>query len=190
MSCRLVPNLAPFDHSKYCTEDANRVSYYEPTGYRRIPITTCAAGSELDVSKEHACPGHEEEYEKEHQGLSGFSLFVVAGLLPLSVAGAVGYWVWRNWDGKFGRIRLGDTGSAFDASQPWIQYPVLAVSAIVAVVAAIPLVLTSAWRGISSLFGGGRRYTTRQSFARGRSDYAVVDPDEDELLGDDEEEDV
>lgn len=111
-------------------------------------------------------------------------------LLPLVVAGGVGYWVWRNWDGKFGRIRLGETGSAFDASQPWIQYPVAAIALLVAVVSAIPLVLASAWRGVSGLFGGSRRYTTRQSFARGRGDYAVVDPDEDELLGDDDDEDV
>ena len=186
----LVPGLQPFDHAQYCKDDPDRISYYEPTGYRRVALTTCQGGQELDVTTQHPCPGHEEEYEKEHRGLSGFALFVVAVLLPLSIAGAVGYWVWRNWDGKFGRIRLGDGGSAFDASQPWIQYPVAAIAALVAVVAAIPLVVTAAWRGIRNLFGGTRRYTTRQSFARGRGDYAVVDPDEDELLGDDEEEDV
>ena len=189
-SCLLVPGLQPFDHAQFCTEDANRISYYEPTGYRRIPISTCQGGNEYDVSVEHPCPGHEEDYEKEHKGLSGLGLFIVAVLLPALAASGIGYWVWRNWDGKFGRIRLGDTGSAFDANQPWIQYPVAAISALVAVVAAIPLVFASAWRGISSMFGGGRRYTTRQSFARGRQDYAVVDPDEDELLGDDDEEDV
>ena len=189
-SCMLVPGLQPFDHARYCKDDPDRKYYYEPTGYRRVALTTCVGGNELDVTTEHPCPGHEEEYEKEHKGLSGFGLFVVAVLLPLIIAGAVGYWVWRNWDGKFGRIRLGDNGSAFDASQPWIQYPVVAIAAIVAVAATIPLVLASAWRGISSLFGGTRRYTTRQSFARGMGDYAVVDPDEDELLGDDEEEDV
>ena len=102
----------------------------------------------------------------------------------------MGYWVWRNWDGKFGRIRLGDGGgSAFDADRPWIAWPVAAVSALVAVVATLPLLLGSAWRGVSGLFGGGRRYTSRSDFSRsGR--YAVVDPDEDELLGDDEDEGV
>lgn len=100
----------------------------------------------------------------------------------------MGYWVYRNWDGSFGRIRLGETGSAFDADRPWIQYPVAAVSAIVAVVAAVPLLVMSLWRSVMGLFGGsGRRYTTRQSFARGRGDYAVVDPDEDELLGGDDD---
>lgn len=99
--------------------------------------------------------------------------------------------MWRNWDGKFGRIRLGDGTSAFDASQPWIQYPVTVLAAIVAVLAAVPLLISSLWRSVSGMFGGSsRRYTTRQSFARGRGDYAVVDPDEDELLGNDDDEDV
>ena len=115
---------------------------------------------------------------------------MVAVFLPALVAGAVGWWVWRNWDGKFGQIRLGDGGGAFDADRPWIQYPVAAVSAIVAIASAIPLLLASMWRSASGLFGGGRRYTTRQSFARGRGDYAVVDPDEDELLGDDDDDEV
>lgn len=190
-SCKLVEGLQPFDHAQYCKDDPSRVSYFEPTGYRRIPVTTCEGGTLLDeIGEEHPCPGHEGQYEEEHRGLSGFGLFVVAVLLPLVVAGGVGYWVWRNWDGKFGRIRLGDTGSAFDASQPWIQYPVAVIAALVAVASAIPLLLASAWRGLSGLFGGSRRYTTRQSFARGRGDYAVVDPDEDELLGADDEEDV
>ena len=65
----------------------------------------------------------------------------------------------------------------------------MAVSAVVAVVATLPLLARSAWRGLSGMFGGGRRYTTRSDFARGGR-YAVVDPDEDELLGDDEDEEV
>lgn len=188
--CSLVEGEKPLTGKEMCANDPNLRYYKEGTSYRRIPITTCQGGKMLDAAEETLCPGQEPDPEKENKGLSGLGLFVVAVLLPFLVASGVGYWVWRNWDGKFGRIRLGDTGSAFDASQPWIQYPVAAISALVAVVAAIPLVASSAWRGISGMFGGGRRYTTRQSFARGRGDYAVVDPDEDELLGDDEEEDV
>jgi hypothetical protein len=37
---------------------------------------------------------------------------------------------------------------------------------------------------------GGQRYTSRSSFARGRGDYAVVDDDEGELLGEDSDEEV
>jgi hypothetical protein len=112
-------------------------------------------------------------------------------VLPFSAAGAIGYYIWTRWDGKFGRIRLGDTSSAFDADQPWIKWPVAVVAGVVAVVAAVPLLLGAVWRQAIGLFRGRTvRYTTRDSFARGRGDYAVVDPDEDELLGDDEEDEV
>jgi len=108
-------------------------------------------------------------------------------------ASGVGYWVWMNWDGKFGRIRLGDGGPSFDSNSPWISWPVAAISALVAVMVAIPMVVGSAWRAVASRVGGGyggRTYTSRSSFARGRGDYAVVDPDEGELLGEDSDEDV
>ncbi|MCJ1297587.1 vacuolar protein sorting/targeting protein PEP1 [Hypocenomyce scalaris] len=186
-SCALVPGLQPADHSAICATDPSRTSYFEPTGYRRIQLTTCEKGRELEyTSKEHPCPGREEEFKKEHSGLSAVSLFF-AIVVPILVAGGVGWYLWRNGMGKFGRIRLGEVG---DAESPWIQYPIMAVSAVVAVVSATPLLVGSLWRSVSGLWGGGRRYTTRSSFARGRADYAVVDPDEDELLGDEDEEEV
>ena len=189
-SCQLVKGLAPPDHSQVCRDDPKRVKYYVPTGYRRIPLSECVGGHELAEydAVERICPGHKQEYLESRPGLSGFWLFIVAVVLPVGVASAVGYWVWRNWDGKFGRIRLG--GDSSGTQQPWIAYPIMVVSAVVAVLAAIPLVVGSLWRSVSGLFGGGKRYTTRSSFARGRGDYAVVDPDEDELLGDDEDEET
>lgn len=190
-SCQLVEGLQPQDHSLQCKENPDQVSYWKPTGYRRIPLTTCQGGLEFDyTSQEVVCPGHEEQYEESHRGLSGFAFFIVVIVLPVAVASAIGYYIYRQWDGKIGSIRLGESGSAFDAGQPWIRYPVAVVAAVIAVVAAIPLLVASLWRSATGMFGGGRTYTTRQSFARGRSDYAIVDPDEDELLGEDEDEDV
>lgn len=189
-SCDLVGDLQPYDYSQLCKQDPNRVSYFEGTRYRRNTLTTCVDGLMLDSSTEKPCANHESDFERNHPGMGGFTLFLLAFVLPVLLAGGVGFWVWRNWDGKFGRIRLGDGTSAFDASQPWIQYPVAAVAATIAVLAALPLLVASVWRSLSGLFGGGRRYTTRQSFARGRGDYAIVDPDEDELLGDEDEDDV
>ena len=82
----------------------------------------------------------------------------------------------------------------WDADRPWIRWPVAIVSGIVAVVAAVPSVIGALWRSVSSLWSGGaagrRRYTTRQSFARGRGDYVGVDVDEDELLGREDEDEV
>ncbi|KAL9613874.1 MAG: hypothetical protein Q9167_001611 [Letrouitia subvulpina] len=190
-SCQLVSGLAPPDHSKVCKDDPSRMSYYLPTGYRRIPLDTCQGGRELEKfeSKEKPCPGKEPEYERAHRGLSGFWIFVLAVLLPAGVAGGIGYWVWQHWDGKFGRIQLSDGGRSFDTDGAWVRWPVAVVSAVVAVVAAVPLLAGSLWRWASGLFGGrSRRYTTRSSFARGRGDYAVVD--DDELLGEDEDEEA
>lgn len=101
--------------------------------------------------------------------------------------------MWRNWDGKFGQIRLGDSQPSFDSNSRLVAWPVAAVSGLIAVLAAVPLLAGSLWRSISNRFGGGgsyygRTYTTRGSFARG--DYAVVDPDEGELLGEDSDEEV
>ena len=68
----------------------------------------------------------------------------------------------------------------------------LVISGLVAVAQAAPLLAISLWRSASAALGRGtnRRFTTRDSFARGRGDYAVVDEDEGELLGDDSDEEV
>jgi len=191
-SCQLVPGLPEPDHSQSCRDNPDQISYFDPTGYRRTPLDTCQGGQDIEYSsREIPCEGHKDDFEHEQRkkGLGGFSFFFLVFVLPVSIACAVGYWVWRNWDGKFGRIRLGDSGSAFDADRPWIAWPVMGVSAVVAVLGAVPLLVGSAWRGVSGWFGGGRRFTQRSDFARGGR-YAIVDPDEDELLGDDEDEEV
>lgn len=174
-------------------KNPNVIEYNYVTGYRRIPLTTCQGGKELDLTAgTRPCPNKEEEYNKKH-GTSGVAIFF-AVIIPFAAAGAIGWYVWRNWDGKFGQIRLGDSQPTFDSDSRWITYPVAAVSGVVAVLSAIPLLAGSLWRSASSRFGSGgggyygQRYTTRGSFARGN--YAVVDPDEGELLGEDSDEEV
>lgn len=188
-SCALVKGYSPPDHSLICKQDASIEEYYDFTGYRRIPMTTCENGQQLDVSTAHPCPGFEDKFAKKH-GISGAGIFF-AFTIPIVVACAVGYWVWRNWEGKFGQIRLGEQ-SSFDGEAPWVKYPVMVIAALVAVVVALPILASSLWRSISGAFGRGRstRFTTRDSFARGRGDYAVVDDDEGELLGEDSDEEV
>lgn len=152
--------------------------------------------------RSHPCPGHEEEFEKA-RGISGIGIFF-AVVIPIGVASGVGWWVYQNWQSKFGQIRLGEQ-SSLDSNSPLVKYPVVAVSAVVAVIGALPLLIGSLWRTVrenvksrsdsggrySWLRGGNqRRYTTRDSFARGRGDYAIVDEDEGELLGDDSDDDA
>ncbi|KAF5660032.1 carboxypeptidase Y-sorting PEP1 precursor [Fusarium circinatum] len=197
--CTLVPDHDAISGQEWCKQHPNETSYFDPTGYRRIPLTTCDGGQELDkTSTEHACAGHEEDFARK-RGTSGWAIFF-AIIIPIGLAAAFGWYAWRNWSGKFGQIRLGDNSATFDSEQPWIKYPVIAISALAAVVAALPLVLTSIWRSATGVYervsnrsrGGNwsRRYTTRDSFARGRGDYSMVDDDEGELLGEESDEEV
>ncbi len=207
--CSLVTGLKPKDPAAWCKENPNEIEYHEPTGYRRIPLTTCVGGAAYDAeSPVHPCAGHEDEFDRKHAA-SGVAIFF-AVTVPFALAAAAGWYVWRNWSGKFGQIRLGDQGgSVFEADRPWVRYPVIAVSAVVALVAVLPVVGAAVWRAVvgaaekvglvggegrgrwSRLGGGGtRRFTTRDSFARGSGDYAVVDDDEGELLGEESDEEV
>ncbi|KAF2013085.1 vacuolar protein sorting/targeting protein 10 [Aaosphaeria arxii CBS 175.79] len=188
--CVLVEGLTPADPKEVCKNKDVR-EYWDITGYRKIPISTCEGGQDMsETGGVHPCPGYEEEFQKKH-GISGFGIFM-AVLIPFVAAGGIGYYVWRNWDGKFGRIRLGDSNS-FSGESPWISWPVAAISGVVAVIAAVPLLVGSLWKMVSGRFGGGyggTRYTSRSSFARDRGRYAVVDEDEGELLGDESDEEV
>ncbi|KAK3675521.1 vacuolar protein sorting/targeting protein PEP1 [Recurvomyces mirabilis] len=207
-SCRLVEGLQAADPAAVC-EKKDVVEFYDTTGYRRIPLTTCEGGQELDyTARTRPCPGKEEEFQKRH-GISGLGLFF-AIVIPIAAAAGVGWWVWKNWDGKFGRIQLGDgfggaagggpsMAGAFDRDAPWVKYPVMVLSGIVAVVAALPMVVGSVWKAVGTRLGrssgggyggGGRPFTSRSSFQRGRGDYAIVDPDEGELLGEESDEEV
>ena len=216
-SCEIVEGLKPVDHIQWCKENPDQIEYYEPTGYRKIPLSTCSGGIEFDKQAPvHPCPGKETEFDERHR-MSGVALFFVI-TIPIALAAAAGWWVHANWDRKFGQIRLGEQsnaspagfgGGAFDSDSPLVRYPVIAVSAAVAVAGAVPLVLQGLWRSAAaavdrwrygSSFGGGwsgingggvgAPFTTRDSFARGRGDYAHVDDDEGELLGEDSDEEV
>jgi len=187
-----------------CTDDKNALVYYEVTGYRRIPISTCQGGKDMQ-SRSHPCPGKEGQFRK---GISGAGLFF-AIVIPIAVACAAGYWVFRNWESKFGRIRLGDAAPGFDANGKWLSVPIMVVSAVAAGVMAVPMVVGVVYRGVRSGWtvlrerfgrrggggaGGGAAgtgsYTSRGGFGRGRSDYAAVGNDESDLLGDESDEDV
>lgn len=188
-----MPGLTPPDHSLRCLEDPDLVEWWEPTGYRRLPQTTCQGGDLFDQIKLHPCPDKQEEFNKRH-GISGVGLFF-AIVIPIAAAAAVGYYIYSRWDGKFGQIRLGESSSS---SQGWLSrdsalltVPVAVIAGVVAVAQALPLLLMSLWRSTTGFFrsrnrGYQRPYATRGSFAARRGDYTHVVDDEDELLGADE----
>ena len=179
-----------------CRANPDEIEYWEPTGYRRIPLTTCQGGLNLDHHVSKPCPSKEKEYEELH-GMSGMALFF-AIVIPLGLAAGAGYFIYTRWDGKFGQIRLGEgvggSEGFISRSSPLITVPIAVIAGIVAVAKALPLLATSLWRTVSGYVplgrggGGGasRPYASRGSFAARRGDYAHVVDDEDELLGVDE----
>ncbi|PWY66346.1 vacuolar protein sorting/targeting protein 10 [Aspergillus heteromorphus CBS 117.55] len=187
-SCGLVSGLAPPDAIAICKEDPDRIEYWELTGYRRLPQTTCEGGLNLDHVVSKPCPNKEEEYNKRHS-ISGVGLFF-AIVTPVAVAGAVGYYAYSRWDGKFGQIRLGENvgGSRGLLSRDslLITLPVAIIAGAVAITKALPLLAASLWRSTGGYVrnrGYSRPYASRGSFAARRSDYTGVVDDEDELLG-------
>ena len=179
-TCQLVPGLQPADHQANCQNNRKQVEFWYPTGYRRIPLTTCDGGRELDKLESVPCPGHEEEYEKKH-GISGLGLFF-AIFVPVVVAAAIGYWAYTKWQsngGGFGQIRLGEglggagaaTGGSGGGGDPlWIKVPVVVVSGVVAVVKATPLLVMSLFRSARGYVpvGGGSGSASAGRFGVGR----------------------
>ncbi|GME79099.1 unnamed protein product [[Candida] boidinii] len=77
-TCKLIEGLSPNDNSKVCSKNSNIFEFWEPTGYRKIPLSTCESGLVLDKWSSHACPGREREYNKAHgSGFGGLTLFFV-----------------------------------------------------------------------------------------------------------------
>jgi hypothetical protein len=189
-----VEGLQPLQPDKICKEDPNAFEYFEPTGYRRIPLTTCKGGLQKDHLESHPCKGKQDEYNKKHPGLGGAALFF-AVVVPIGFAAGIGYYVFTRWDRKFGSIRLGDAGSGGMRDSLFITVPIAIVAGAVAVAKALPLLATSLWRsasGYARISGRGgsagaqRPYASRGAFAARRGDYVGVVDDEDELLGTEE----
>lgn len=180
-TCQKVDGLETPDHSAQC-EVPGTIEYWLPTGYRRLPMTTCQGGNQLDQRESRPCPGKEEEYFKKHRGLGAFGIFFV---IVLSIAGAagVGYYVWAVMGGRFGAIRLGE-----ENENALVHYPIIVISAIIALAMAIPSILSALGRWAGGKFTRTRRYTTTSSLARG--DYSVVMNDSNTLLGSSDEDDV
>ncbi|KAH0608049.1 uncharacterized protein H6S33_002101 [Morchella sextelata] len=186
-TCGLVKGYSPPDHKAICTQDKNAIEYFEPTGYRRIPYSTCEGGHELEKTTPKPCPGHEQDFEKKRgRGAKGFMLFL-AVVTPIAAAFGIGWFVWTKiLDGRFGAIRLGEDSSG---QSPFIRYPIIVIAALVAVVVSIPTILQAIGTWVGGKFTRTRRYTSRQSFARG-ADYSIVNNDEGELLGSDDDDEL
>jgi Sortilin, neurotensin receptor 3, C-terminal len=181
-SCQKVGD--PVDPMGVCKNE-DVVEWFETTGYRKVPLSTCDGGLNLDrqPTKSHPCPGKEDQYQQGRRGLHGWALAYVI-LLTFGMAGVAGYIFWKRCaDGRFGQIRLGEGDPS---SQPfYIRYPLIALSGIVAAAILLPDALLSGWKWVRARFARQRRFTSRQSFARdGYSTLATESFSDAELLDD------
>jgi hypothetical protein len=86
------------------------IEWFETSGYRMVPLSTCEGGLNLDrqLTKSNPCPGKADQYYKGTRGLHGWALAYVI-LLTFGMAGVAGYIFWKRCaDGRFGQIRLGE----------------------------------------------------------------------------------
>ncbi|KAG5366909.1 Vacuolar protein sorting/targeting protein 10 [Yarrowia sp. B02] len=186
-TCKLVNGASPPDHAQQCKENPNLVEYYVSTGYRKIPLSTCKGGQELDKGEAIPCPGKKGEFNKKHGGGLGVigTFFVI--IVPIAMACIIGFMVFQHYQSKFGVIRLGDEDSfASSSSNPVVQQALKGLAYVVAGVTMIP----EALKGLGEFARGilGHSGSSNRPWSR---DYAPVDINEDdELLGDDIESDA
>lgn len=112
-TCKLVEGLSPQSPEDVCKLDSDLIEFSEPTGYRKIPLSTCQGGLTLDVTRDrYPCPGKEREFRDKY-GVSGKSFFQIFAFFFIACI-IFGYIVYdrgirRNGGfARFGEIRLGD----------------------------------------------------------------------------------
>lgn len=111
-TCKLVRGYTPTSRKDEDCVKPGAFEYFEPTGYRKIPISTCEGGKEFDKWDSKPCPGKEKEYNKEHgQEVKGAKLTMLV-IVPLLVFVLATWFVYdrgirRNGGFKrLGQIRL------------------------------------------------------------------------------------
>ncbi|KAH3671822.1 hypothetical protein OGAPHI_000008 [Ogataea philodendri] len=110
-TCQLISGLSPINPKEYCSRDDTLTEYWEPTGYRKIPMSTCEQGLELDKWSSHPCPGKSKEYDRKHgvssSGGVAFALTVAAVVFVATLAFVYYRGIRRNGGfSRFGEIRL------------------------------------------------------------------------------------
>lgn len=111
-TCKLADGVSPANPEDICRKDSSLVEYFEPTGYRKIPLSTCEGGLHLEASENpKPCPGKESEFNDLHNINSSFLLiwFIIFGLLLGALSFVYYRGIRRNGGfSRFGEIRLGD----------------------------------------------------------------------------------
>ncbi|CCD23326.1 type I sorting receptor NDAI_0B02910 [Naumovozyma dairenensis CBS 421] len=112
-TCKLVEGLDPIDPSDVCKINQDLIEFSEPTGYRKIPLSTCQGGLRLDASSDlYPCPGKEKQFNQKY-GVGALHFILIFGIPFLTFVG-IAWFIYINGIrrnggfSRFGEIRLGD----------------------------------------------------------------------------------
>ncbi|QLG73237.1 hypothetical protein HG535_0E03210 [Zygotorulaspora mrakii] len=190
-TCKLVQGLTPADPSEICKKEG-MVEFFKPSGYRKIPLSTCQGGLKLDeVSDPYPCPGMEEEFNKKY-GVKGRSFFLIFIIL-LVVFALIAWFVYergirRNGGfSRFGEIRLNENELIEDTTTDKIVNKIVksGLFAVSGLFAAYQLVKRSLGN-VFSRFGERMRGRTGPSYSSLVHDQ-FLDEADDLLAGHDED---
>ncbi|CEP60192.1 uncharacterized protein LALA0_S01e05094g [Lachancea lanzarotensis] len=177
-TCKLVEGTGPPDGSEICRKHGFPVEYLETTGYRKIPLSTCEGGLELDwSSRRHACPGFEEEFKRLHRATGGHIFAIV--VLPLVVCIAATWFVYvrgvnRNGGfSRFGETRLGDEelierNGLDKVVNLTVKIGVLGFSGLLTAKQLTTRAVHNAWQRLRSRLSGSTNGPTYYSLNRGQ----------------------
>ncbi|CAI4037670.1 hypothetical protein SMKI_03G1470 [Saccharomyces mikatae IFO 1815] len=114
-TCKLVDGLTPANAADTCKREPDLIEYFESSGYRKIPLSTCQGGLKLDGPlTPHPCPGKEAEFKEKYSANAGIYAFVYVTILLV-----VFFATWFVYDrgirrnggfARFEEIRLNDDG--------------------------------------------------------------------------------
>lgn len=113
-TCKLVKGLSPADRKKEECKKEGAFEYFEPTGYRRIPLSTCEGGKQFDSWNAMPCPGKQKEFNQHYGRDVGFGGALLIMVIPVAVFLFATWFVYdrgirRNGGFKqLGQIRLDD----------------------------------------------------------------------------------
>ncbi|ODQ80423.1 hypothetical protein BABINDRAFT_20654, partial [Babjeviella inositovora NRRL Y-12698] len=106
-TCRLIAGYSPPNHlqdmcfDRKGNRNKDQVEYWVSTGYRKIPLSTCKGGFEMDKKEVKACPGSNARFN-EMYGITKMGVFkaFVSMLGVVGISLVVGRYVVKNYGDK------------------------------------------------------------------------------------------
>ncbi|WPK24114.1 hypothetical protein PUMCH_001371 [Australozyma saopauloensis] len=187
-TCKLVHGHAAEDRmQKMCLVNGT-FQYFEPTGYRKIPSSTCSGGKMLDSWDPRPCPGHQQEFNEFYGKNMSWGKFLLLLVIPSAVFVFAVWFVYEKGvrrNGGFlrlGQIRLDDDDEFLPIEENSVDVVVNRIvrSGIVVVAGTIAVFKT-----LRKVDRKVMEEIMRVVFGRrpGRRSYVRVPEEEDELFG-------